>query len=163
MPVAPRLAFRDLGPELALAETDAVQLGFDRGRERLRCARRFFESRSASFFVRFSASASAALAAASRIGAVLERSQLGAGFGRPREQLRVGLAPESPLGVGDPLELGLHLLQPVGLRLERVEKPPQLERRLGSAGARCPEAHPRRLRALERSRRPLPGTAPLLR
>src|SRR4029450_11056358 len=34
------------------------------------------------------------------------------------------------LGVGYALELGLHLLEPVGLRLQGVEKPPKLEGRL---------------------------------
>ena len=126
-----RFAFSDLGAELALAEADAVQLRFDRGRERRRRGRaRFFDSRSASFFVRVSASASAAARRLEWIGAVLERGQLGSRFGRPREQLRVGLAAEPPLGVGDPLQLRLHLLQPIGLGLQRVEKPPQLERRL---------------------------------
>ena len=122
-------------------------------RERPCGARRFFASRSPA-----SACASRPRECSGRrrkrIDAVLERCQLGSRFGGPREQLRVGLAPESPLGVGDPLELGLDLLEPIGLGLRASRGNAAARASSRSAGARC-RAAPRRHLELRRD----PATA----
>jgi hypothetical protein len=65
-----------------------------------------------------------------RIGAALAGRELVTRLGRPGQKLGIGLALEAPLRVCDPLELGLDLLEPVWLRLESVQEPPELERRL---------------------------------
>ena len=65
-----------------------------------------------------------------RIDALLERGQLGARRLRALEQLVVGVAAEAAPQVGEPLELALDLLEPVGLGLEREQERPQLARRL---------------------------------
>ena len=80
-----------------------------------------------------SAAASASDAAADGVDAVGERVELGARLGRTREQLLERRAAEAALGVGDPLELGLDLLEPAGLGLERRQERAQLERRLAQA------------------------------
>ena len=119
-------ALVQLGSELALAQTDAVQLALDRAREWLgSCAtvlrQAFRELRRA--LLRFGERRGRSL---QRIGAVLQRRQLRPGIGGPREELRVRLAAEPSLRVGDSLQLGLHLFEPVRLGLKRVEEPAQL-------------------------------------
>ena len=68
-----------------------------------------------------------------RIRTVLESRQLGARVVGSGQELGVRLAPKAPLRLGDPIELGLDLLEPVGLGLERVQESPQLESRLAQA------------------------------
>ena len=125
-----RVALGDLGSELAFAEPDPVQLGLDCLRERLRGRaaglREALRQRGAAF-VRFR---DRGCRCGERIGPVLERGQLGSSIRRSGKQLLVGLGPEPALRVRDPLELGLDLLQPVRLRLERIEEAAKLERRL---------------------------------
>ena len=65
-----------------------------------------------------------------RVGASLERVELGAGVGGAGEQLVVRRAVEPPLRVRDPVEPGLELLEPSRLRLERGEKRVQVGGRL---------------------------------
>ena len=153
------LALVQLDPELALAEPDAVELGLDCLREGLGSGAPVLRQplRQAPA-ARFSALASAAGCRLERIRAVLERREL-------RRAPRRARARSSPYDshrkrrfvVGDPLELGLDLLEPVGLGFERVEEPPQLERRLAQAqlGVSQLVGGPRELRA--RSRPPPPS------
>ncbi len=61
------------------------------------------------------------------------RGQLGACRLCAFEQFAVGVAAEAPSEIGQPLELALHLLEPVGLGLEREQERPQLARRLAQA------------------------------
>ena len=130
-----RLALAQLGPELALAEADAVQLGCDRVRERRR------PQPPARFDSSLGERLDSRLGLGQRRARPPQRDRR-----RPRAQParlaprpRARAAPRSVsqrkrrLRVGDPLELGLDLLEPVGLGLERVEEPPQLERRLAQA------------------------------
>ncbi len=65
-----------------------------------------------------------------RVGAAVERGQLGARVGGAVEQLLVGRAAEPPLRVGDPVEPGLQLLEAARLRLERGEECVQVGRDL---------------------------------
>ena len=67
------------------------------------------------------------------VGAALEGCQLGARFRGARQELCVGLATIAPFRVCNPVELRLHLLQPVGLSFERLEEPSKLERCLAQA------------------------------
>ena len=50
------------------------------------------------------------------ISARIERRELGASLGGAREQLVVALAAETPLRVGDPLQLAFQLFEPPRLR-----------------------------------------------
>ena len=63
-----------------------------------------------------------------RVDAVGERLELGACLGRAREQLLERRAAEPALRLGDPVEVGLDLLDAVGLRFERGQKRPELAR-----------------------------------
>jgi hypothetical protein len=65
-----------------------------------------------------------------RIHSRLHGFELGAGFGRSHKQHLIARRLEAPPRVRDPLELGLHLLQPSGLCFERGEEAPQRRRDL---------------------------------
>jgi hypothetical protein len=65
-----------------------------------------------------------------RVVAGLDPRQLAAGLVRPGEQLVVAPTAEAALRVGDPLELGLDLLETAGLGLERGQERAQVEGRL---------------------------------
>ncbi len=96
-----------------------------------------------------------------RVDARVARVELGAGGGGAREELVVGLAPEPALGVRDPLELRLDVLQAVGLRLERVEEPAEVGADVGESqlqvaqlGRRCRELWREPLERRDRALRP---------
>src|SRR5262249_18446104 len=67
------------------------------------------------------------------IDAGIERGELRSRLLGPREELVVALAAEPPLGIGDPLELRLDLLEPAGLGAKRRQERPQLRRGLAQA------------------------------
>src|SRR5439155_27254574 len=117
-----RLAFRELDAELALPQTQAAELLCDRLGERLRGgdALRAQLVREPSYE---SLGYRQRLARRrGRVDPVLERLELRASLGGPGEQLVVARAAETALRLGDPVELGLDLFQPVGLGLERSEE-----------------------------------------
>ena len=57
-----------------------------------------------------------------RVGARVDRLQLRAGLAGAGQQLLIGLVAKPPFRIGDPVELALHLLEAVRLRLERGEE-----------------------------------------
>ena len=123
-----RLALGQLRDELALAEADAFELARDRLSERLRGfaprLRKLVGER-AHLRLRRRAGLRGGL---HRVGAVGERLELGARLCRAREQLLERRAAEPALRLGDPVEVGLDLLDAVRLGLERGEKRPELAR-----------------------------------
>ena len=90
-------------------------------------------------WTRSSAAASSRRAASAGIDAVLERGELGARLGRAREELLVRLAAEAALRLGDPVELGLELLEPARLGLEGGEEAAEVGRRLAQAKLDVPQ------------------------
>src|SRR5579862_3502550 len=79
-----------------------------------------------------------------RVAPLSECSELFRGGGPAREELGVALRTVAPLGVRDPLELGLHRRELFGIRLERLEEPAQRRRGLtqrqldvAQLGSRC--------------------------
>jgi hypothetical protein len=127
------LTLSQLGSELALAQADPMELGLDRRRERPG---------------RLSASLCQALREVQRallglrdgrrcrlerIGPALASRKLVASLDRASQELGVGLAPKTALRIGDPLEPGLDLFEPVRLCVERVQEASKLERRFPQA------------------------------
>ena len=176
-PVGAGLALAQLDAELAVAHADAraaprrprPRTGSAAARARRRAARRRAPSTRAS-------AARERLARPPRPGSKPASSacELGPRLRGPREQLLVGRAAEAPARVGDPVELGLDLLEPAGLRLQRGEERAQLatpsragaaRRRAARPPARCelrrepldaaraPARRPRRARRRPRPRR----------
>ena len=111
--------------ELALAEADSAQLGGDRARKAVGGGRAgIVEVCGDRLDARLGLREAAA--ALSPVGAGLARLQLGPSRGCSLEQLFVRLAAEPALRGRDPFQLGLEVLQPVGLRLERVQEAAQV-------------------------------------
>ena len=74
-----------------------------------------------------------------RIEAALERRQLLAGGRRTGEKVVVVRSAEPAAGVGDPLELSLHVLEPVRLGLERGEEAAEVGAHLAQAQPELPQ------------------------
>src|SRR5205823_14660789 len=68
-----------------------------------------------------------------RVDASFEGLQLRARAGGRRQELLVGAGPEAALGVGDPVELRLDLLEPPRLGLERRGEGGEVARALAQA------------------------------
>ncbi len=117
-----QLALGELDVELAVAQADPAQLRRDGGRKALggrdACLVELRRDRlHACLGLRQCQSG-----LRRRIGAGLASLQLGAGSGSSLEQLFVRFAAEPALRGRDPFQLGLEVLQPVGLGFERVEE-----------------------------------------
>ena len=132
-PVAPRSASATLGAELPLPQPDPVELRRHGLGERLgRCFPRRTQFRGEIVHPRFRRGQLPGCRRR-RVDALLDRGQLRARRPCALEQLGVGVAAEAPSEIGQPLELALHVLEPVGLGLEREQERLQLARRLAQA------------------------------
>ena len=124
------LALSQARLELAVAETEAFELGGDRFAEaRCRLCTQLVQA------VRQLADACLGRGErlrgdVGRIDAGVERGELRVRIRRTSEQLVVGLSTEASPRVGDALKPALDLLQPARLRAERGEERAQLRRRL---------------------------------
>ena len=144
-PVAPGSRSRELADELALAHADVVQLGRDgvgeRGRRGVPLGSQLdARARDARLAPRPAACRGRRAGSTPSSSAV----ELGARLGGAREQLLVGLAAEAALGVGDPVERALELLEPARLGLERGEERVQLATPSRAGAARRRGARRRR-------------------
>ena len=74
-----------------------------------------------------------------RVDAVLERGELCPRLGGAREQLLVRLAAEAALRLGDPVELGLELLEAARLGFEGRKERAKVGRRLAQAKLDVPQ------------------------
>ena len=74
-----------------------------------------------------------------RVEALLERRQLLTGGVRAREQVVVVGGAEAAAGVADPLQLSLHVLDAVGLGLERGQEPTQVGAELAQPQLEIPQ------------------------
>ncbi len=133
------VALAELAPKLAVAHADVAELGCDGVGERGRGGVAFCAQFEDELVDALLGGGELAPRGFGRVDAVLERGELGACLGGAREQLLVRLAAEAALRLGDPVELGLELLESAGLGLEGSEESAKVRRRFAQAKLDVPQ------------------------
>jgi len=128
-PKAVRL-LRQLDAKLALAHADSLELGRDGRRERLGSGLPRLPHGESQLFDPPLRDLDRLGRGRDGIGPVIQRIELGLRLGGPPKQLLVRRAAKTPLRLGNPVELGLDLLEPIRLGVERGEKAAELGRGL---------------------------------